>query len=174
MTTDEELEQARQANQDLREGLKQALIAIGRSQQRVQALEGLIDLLQERLKTLERQQAKDSHNSSLPPSSDRFVRPLMKGGVYSALPTGCVTRCKQASNKTVEVLPWDMVDNSTSPLQTHLRPVFGDEAFQTDRLILEGGSIRALLWVSSPIALRHDTAPTSGFHASQAGTDGKG
>ena len=38
-------------------------------------LEGLIDSLQERLKTLERQQAKDSHNSSLPPSSDRFVRP---------------------------------------------------------------------------------------------------
>jgi transposase len=40
----------------------------------VQVLEGLIDALQERIKTLERQQAKDSHNSSLPPSSDRFVR----------------------------------------------------------------------------------------------------
>src|SRR5438876_1244437 len=72
---DEELEQAQQAKQDLREGLKQALIAIGLQQERVTDLEGLIDSLQERIKTLERQLAKDSHNSSLPPSSDRFVRP---------------------------------------------------------------------------------------------------
>jgi transposase len=72
--TDEELEQAHQANQDLREGLKQAIIAIGSQQEHVQVLEGLIDALQERIKTLERHQAKDSHNSSLPPSSDRFVR----------------------------------------------------------------------------------------------------
>src|SRR5712692_10433701 len=57
---DEELEQSHQANQDLREGLKQAIIAIGAGHERVN--------------TLERQQAKDSHNSSLPPSSDRFVR----------------------------------------------------------------------------------------------------
>jgi transposase len=71
---DEALEQAQQANQDLREGLKQAIIAIGTQHERVNALEGLIDALQERIKTLERQQAKDSHNSSLPPSSDRFVR----------------------------------------------------------------------------------------------------
>src|SRR4249920_416298 len=71
---DEELEQSHQANQDLREGLKQAIIAIGSGQERVKDLEGLIEALQERIKTLERQQAKDSHNSSLPPSSDRFVR----------------------------------------------------------------------------------------------------
>src|ERR1700694_1597858 len=71
---DDALEQAQQANQDLREGLTQALIAIGAGQERVQALEGLIAGLQERVKTLERQLAKDSHNSSLPPSSDRFVR----------------------------------------------------------------------------------------------------
>src|SRR6266851_1140138 len=71
---DEELEQAQQANQDLREGLKQAIIAIGAGQERVNILEGLIEALQERINTLERQQAKDSHNSSLPPSSDRFVR----------------------------------------------------------------------------------------------------
>src|SRR6266566_5206670 len=92
MTKDEELEQLRaektalcealrrkdeeleQAQQDLREGLKQAIIAIGAGQERVNVLEGLIDALQERITTLERQQAKDSHNSSLPPSSDRFVR----------------------------------------------------------------------------------------------------
>jgi transposase len=72
---DEELEQSQQANQDLREGLKQALIAIGSGQERVNVLEGLIDALHERINALERQQAKDSHNSSLPPSSDRFVRP---------------------------------------------------------------------------------------------------
>jgi len=72
---DEELEQSHQANQDLREGLKQAISAIGSQQEHVKALEGLIDSLQERIKTLERHQAKDSHNSSLPPSSDRFVRP---------------------------------------------------------------------------------------------------
>jgi transposase len=71
---DTELEQAQQANQDLREGLKQALIAIGAGQERVNVLEGLIDALHERITTLERQQAKDSHKSSLPPSSDRFVR----------------------------------------------------------------------------------------------------
>src|SRR2546425_1862187 len=58
---DEELEQSHQANQDLREGLKQAIQAI--------------EYLQERVKALEGQLAKDSHNSSLPPSSDRFVRP---------------------------------------------------------------------------------------------------
>src|SRR5260370_40308662 len=34
-----------------------------------------IEYLQERVKALEGQQAKDSHKSSLPPSSDRFVRP---------------------------------------------------------------------------------------------------
>src|SRR5258708_36676491 len=56
---DEELEQSHQANQDLREGFKQAIIAIGAGQERVNVLEGLIDALQERIKTLERQQAKD-------------------------------------------------------------------------------------------------------------------
>jgi len=71
---DSELDQAQQANQDLREGLKQAIIAIGAGHERVNVLEGLIDALQERITTLERQRAKDSHNSSLPPSSDRFVR----------------------------------------------------------------------------------------------------
>jgi len=72
---DEELEQAQRANQNLREGLKQAIMAINAQQERVKTLEGLIDFLQERVKTLEGQHAKDSHNSNLPPSSDRFVRP---------------------------------------------------------------------------------------------------
>src|SRR6266566_6647109 len=72
---DEELEQSYKANQDLREGLKQAIMALDSQQERVKTLEGLIDFLQERVKTLEGQQAKDSQNSHLPPSSDRFVRP---------------------------------------------------------------------------------------------------
>ena len=75
LRTEDQLDQAQQANKDLREGLKQALIAIGSQQERISALEGLVDAQQERITTLERQQAKDSHNSSLPPSSDRFVRP---------------------------------------------------------------------------------------------------
>ncbi|HEY3992727.1 MAG TPA: DUF6444 domain-containing protein [Ktedonobacteraceae bacterium] len=61
MSKDEEIQQLRQENETLREGLKQALMAI--------------DFLQARVKELEQQKAKDSHNSSLPPSLDRFVRP---------------------------------------------------------------------------------------------------
>src|SRR6266568_3979010 len=58
---DEEVRQLHHEKQILRAGLKEAIEAI--------------TCLQERVKTLEGQQAKDSHNSSLPPSSDRFVRP---------------------------------------------------------------------------------------------------
>src|SRR5450755_3406229 len=72
---DEKLEASYQANQTLREGLKQAITAIESLQERVKDLEALIDSKQERIKILEGQQARDSHNSSLPPSSDRFVRP---------------------------------------------------------------------------------------------------
>jgi transposase len=72
---DEKLEQSQQANQDLREGLKQAIIALGHQQERIKTLAGLITSQQERIKTLAGQLAKDSHTSSLPPSSDRFVRP---------------------------------------------------------------------------------------------------
>ena len=81
---DEELEQAQQAKQDLREGLKQAIIAIGSQQERVKVLEGLIDALQERIKTLERLQAKDSLNSSLPPSSCHGMSIGLKGAIYAA------------------------------------------------------------------------------------------
>jgi transposase len=53
MTKDEELEQLRQENSALREQVR---------------------LLSERISALEAQLAKDSHNSHLPPSSDRFGR----------------------------------------------------------------------------------------------------
>jgi transposase len=75
LRTEAKLDQAQQANEDLREGLKQALIAMGSQHERIQVLEEVITAQRERITTLERQQAKDSHNSSLPPSSDRFVRP---------------------------------------------------------------------------------------------------
>ena len=70
---DEELHQLHQANQDLREGLKEAILAIESQQEQVKALEGLIDALLQRVKTLEGQQAKESHNSSLTPST-RLLR----------------------------------------------------------------------------------------------------
>lgn len=73
---EEELQQSYQANQALREGLKQAISALESQQEQIKTCEGLITSQQERIKTLEGQQAKDSHNSSLPPSSDRFVRPI--------------------------------------------------------------------------------------------------
>src|SRR6266699_5632282 len=81
MTRDEELDYLRQENQALREahqmlreGLLEAIQAIKTQQQHVKELEGVIASQQDRLKTLQGQVAKDSHNSSLPPSSDRFVR----------------------------------------------------------------------------------------------------
>jgi transposase len=81
MTKDEELEHLRQenqalqtTNQTLREGLLEAIHAIEHLHKQVTELEGVICTQQERIKTLEGQVAKDSHNSSLPPSSDRFVR----------------------------------------------------------------------------------------------------
>jgi transposase len=83
VSTDEELEQLRQENhalratsQSLREGMLEAISAIERLNQQVKELEGVITSQQEQIKMLQGRLAKDSHNSSLPPSSDRFVRPI--------------------------------------------------------------------------------------------------
>jgi len=70
----QEVQQIQQEKQVLREALKEAIQAIERLQEHASNLEEQIGVLQERVKTLEGQQAKDSHNSHLPPSSDRFVR----------------------------------------------------------------------------------------------------
>ena len=77
----EELEHLRQENQALREAnenwqacVREAVDAIGNLRQQVRELEAVITSQQERIKALEGRLAKDSHNSSLPPSSDRFVR----------------------------------------------------------------------------------------------------
>jgi len=60
MKPEEELIHLRAENQGLREQLAQR--------------DELIDQLLQRVDVLEKRQAKDSHNSSLPPSSDRFAR----------------------------------------------------------------------------------------------------
>ncbi len=69
-----EVHQLQQEKQVLREALAEAIQAIERLQERAKDLEGQIEVLLDRVKTLEGQQAKDSHNSNRPPSSDRFVR----------------------------------------------------------------------------------------------------
>ncbi|WP_374229204.1 DUF6444 domain-containing protein [Ktedonobacter sp. SOSP1-52] len=55
---DEQTKRPKQENQSLKEALAETFQAVKQ--------------LRERVKTLEEQQAKDSHNSHLPPSSDRF------------------------------------------------------------------------------------------------------
>jgi len=60
MTPQEELFELREENKDLHERLAQR--------------DALITHLQQRVQELEERLAKDSHNSHLPPSSDRFVR----------------------------------------------------------------------------------------------------
>jgi transposase len=83
MSTEEELLQLREenqvlraTNQSLREGMLEAITAIERLNQQLKELEGVITSQQEQIKTLRGKLAKDSHNSSLPPSSDRFVHPI--------------------------------------------------------------------------------------------------
>ena len=67
---EEQLRQENQAlhmaNRTLREGLREAIHAIEGLQKQVKELEGVISAHQERIKTLEGQLAKESHNSSLP------------------------------------------------------------------------------------------------------------
>jgi transposase len=67
MTTDEELEALRQANTHL-------LTQVTNLTQALTVATETISGLPEQVKHLQEQHAKDSHNSSLPPSSDRFVR----------------------------------------------------------------------------------------------------
>src|ERR1700716_1422899 len=63
MTMEEELIFLRQQNSLLLEQVKQ-----------IPVLQEIITQLSEQVKQLQEQRAKDSHNSSLPPSSDRFTR----------------------------------------------------------------------------------------------------
>jgi hypothetical protein len=61
------------------------------------------------------------------------------------------------------VLPLDMVDKSTSPLQTHFGPVFCHEAVQTGLLFPERGPLRVLLLAPSLISPWHDPATCTGY-----------
>ncbi|HEU5379861.1 MAG TPA: DUF6444 domain-containing protein [Ktedonobacteraceae bacterium] len=70
----QEVHQLQHEKQMLREALAEAIQAIERLQEQTKDLEGQIAVLNDRVKMLDGQQAKDSHNSNLPPSSDRFVR----------------------------------------------------------------------------------------------------
>jgi transposase len=70
----QEVRQLQHEKQVLREALAEAIQAIERLQAHTNELEGQIEVLQDRVKVLEGRQAKDSHNSNLPPSSDRVVR----------------------------------------------------------------------------------------------------
>lgn len=70
----QEVLQLQQEKQTVQEALKEAMRAIEGLQTHAKNLDGQIEVLQERVKMLEGQVAKDSHNSSLPPSSDRFTR----------------------------------------------------------------------------------------------------
>lgn len=83
MDKDEELEQLRQenqtlqmANQTLREGILEAIHAVELLQKQIKELEGVITSQHEQITRLQARLAKDSHNSTLPPSSDRLVRPV--------------------------------------------------------------------------------------------------
>ncbi|GHO58518.1 IS66 family transposase [Ktedonobacter robiniae] len=71
---EDDLRRSRQANDDLRAGLRLAISNLEAYQRLVASLDEVIVGLRERANTLEQRQAKDSHNSSLPPSSDRFAR----------------------------------------------------------------------------------------------------
>lgn len=65
--TEEEASQLRKENAELKE-------ALARKEQRIEELEGLLVSALLRIEELERRLAKDSHNSSKPPSSDGFKR----------------------------------------------------------------------------------------------------
>jgi len=65
--TEEEASQLRKENAELKAALAQ-------KDQRIEELEGLLVSALLRIEELERRLAKDSHNSSKPPSSDGFKR----------------------------------------------------------------------------------------------------
>lgn len=95
MTAEEEVIQLRQENALLREqvGLQGKLIAqqqkqISRLEEQTHLQQQQITQLSEQVKALQEQQAKDSHNSHLPPSSDRFVRQPKSLRKTSGKPSG--------------------------------------------------------------------------------------
>ncbi len=74
MIAEEELIQLRQKNSLQQEHIEAQQETIASQQQHIASLVQQVSALNEQVKTLQERLAKDSHNSSLPPSSDRFVR----------------------------------------------------------------------------------------------------
>jgi transposase len=74
MTAEEELIHLRHENSLLREQVDLQRELIDHQQEQISLLEERSSLQQQHIKALQEQLAKDSHNSHLPPSSDRFVR----------------------------------------------------------------------------------------------------
>src|SRR5260370_20737479 len=70
MTKEEELQELREENRTL----KALVVQLEPLQERLAQQDVLIAQLQQQVQALEERLAKDSHNSHLPPSSDRFVR----------------------------------------------------------------------------------------------------
>lgn len=79
--TEEEASQLRKENAELKEDL-------ARKDQRIEELEGLLVSALLRIEEVERRLAKDSHNSSKPPSSDGFKRKGKKRPSSSKAPGG--------------------------------------------------------------------------------------
>ncbi|GHO71672.1 hypothetical protein KSC_105640 [Ktedonobacter sp. SOSP1-52] len=77
----QESQALRAANQKLRECVRESIHAINALHNQVKDLDGVTVSQQKRIKTLEGQVAKDSQNSSLPSSSDRFLRTSMGSAV---------------------------------------------------------------------------------------------
>jgi transposase len=74
MTPEEEVIYLRQENQTLRERARVQQETIDRQQSVIEGLQQQTDLLAQQVQALQERVKKDSHNSHLPPSSDRFHR----------------------------------------------------------------------------------------------------
>jgi transposase len=75
---DEQMRLLKQENHSLRQALKETFQATRQFREQSTILTDQVNTLTEQVKALQEQQAKDSHNSHLPPSSDRFGKRKQK------------------------------------------------------------------------------------------------
>src|SRR5215831_1576923 len=75
---DEQMRLLTQENHSLQQALKETFQVIRQLREQSTTPTDQVKTLTEQVKTLKAQQAKDSHNSHLPPSSDRFGRRKQK------------------------------------------------------------------------------------------------
>lgn len=132
MDKDQEIERLRQENQEMKAALQQALETITRLTQRVQALEA--------------QLAKDSHNSHLPPSSDRFVRQPKSLRPKSQKPSGG-QRGHQGKHLMMSETPDQILVYSPSVCQECQHDLSQQPVLSTQRRqILDLPAPRVLVW----------------------------